>query len=94
MGILVERLKSVSAVALIACGVGGCAASAGISYAEYRSSTVGGTGRLYESSIQGDTQRGFAAETCKTVISRRANGFGENTLAEETVCEETGPRVP
>jgi hypothetical protein len=72
---------------LVGIGLAGCSTSANVSYGEYRFGPGYETGRVYENSVYGDTQRGFGKENCRTVLRRTVDAFGRASSTEETVCD-------
>lgn len=75
---------------LLAAGMlGGCAASADVSYGEFRFGEGSGTSRVYESRVYGDTAQGLGGETCRTVIRSEIDAAGRRVMRERRVCGGT-----
>ncbi|MEZ0171503.1 hypothetical protein [Microvirga sp. TS319] len=72
---------------IIGTALAGCSTSADVSYGSYQFGPGYQSGRVYESRVYGDTQQGFGAENCRTVMHRQADAFGRLSSAEETVCD-------
>jgi len=79
----------VRALAVLACAamLGGCAASADVSYGEYRFGPGYGTEHAYESRVYGSTAQGLGSETCRTVAQSEPDEFGRSIVRERRVCE-------
>lgn len=69
----------------------GCAATADLSYGEYRFGPGHQGERVYESRVYGDSSRGFGSESCRTVVRRDVTRFGEVTVRESRVCDGAAP---
>lgn len=82
------KAASAIALAILAGGLGGCTATADLSYSEYEFGPGFQTERVYESRVFGDTGRGFGSEACRTVVRRETNAFGEVFTREIYVCDE------
>lgn len=68
-------------------GLAGCSTSADVSYGAYSFGPGYETGRVYESRVYGDTQRGFGSENCRTVLRRQVDAYGRASSVEETLCD-------
>lgn len=75
------------AVLLGASLMGGCAASADVSYGEFRFGDGATTGRVYESRVYGGPAQGIVSETCRTVSRNEIDAFGRPVMRERRVCE-------
>ncbi len=81
-------LKPLVAVVVVAAALGACTTSADFSYSENRAGPGFETERVYENRVYGDTGAGLGAESCRVVVRRQVNVFGEVSAREETVCDE------
>jgi hypothetical protein len=79
--------------ALIAATLGGCMATADMSYGEYQFSPGYGSERVYERRVYADTSQGLGTEECRTVVRRHMNRFGEVVRRERQVCD-AAPSYP
>jgi len=68
-------------------GLAGCSTSADVAYGSYQFGPGYQTGRVYESRVYGDTQRGIRAENCRTVTRQVTDVFGRLSSSEETICD-------
>ncbi|MFD0464977.1 hypothetical protein ACFQY9_27220 [Microvirga aerilata] len=60
-----------------------------VSYSEYQYDRYGETERTYERNLYADLSRGIESESCRTVVRRRINRFGEELVRRERVCSPT-----
>jgi hypothetical protein len=74
---LSDRVGSAAVLGLLACSLGGCVTGTEVSYNEYQYDRYGGTEREYEHSIYSDPATGTESETCRTVVKRRVDSFGD-----------------
>ncbi len=81
-------LKPILSIAVLGTALAGCTTSADVSYSEYRFGPGFATERVYENRVYGDAAQGLGAESCRVVVRRHVNPFGEVSSREETVCDE------
>ena len=84
---MLKSLNRPASLAVLAIGLGGCVAGAGVSTWNYRSEPGFQTERIAESRIYGDPVRGFGSSSCKSVVTRRAEPTGRIASSEMTACE-------
>lgn len=81
------RFKFAVVPAVVASALGGCAASADLTYGEYRFGPGYGTERVYESRIYGDTAQGLGSESCRTVTRSEIDEYGRAVMRERRICK-------
>jgi len=72
---------------LVGAVLGGCTATADMSYGEYQFDPAYGTEQVYERRVYADTAQGLGSEECRTVARRHVNRFGEVVRRERQVCD-------
>ena len=87
---LSSRVGSAAVLGLLACSLGGCITGTEVSYNEYQYDRYGGTEREYEHSIYSDPTTGTESETCRTVVKRRVDSFGDEVVRRNRVCDPPG----
>jgi hypothetical protein len=84
---MLKSLTRPASLAVLAMGLGGCVAGAGVSTWSYRSEPGFQTERVAESRIYGDPVRGIGSRSCTSVVTRQAEPTGRIASSETTACE-------
>jgi hypothetical protein len=84
---MLKSLNRPASLAVLAMGLGGCVAGAGVSTWSYRSEPGFQTERIAESRIYGDPVRGIGSSSCTSVVTRQAEPTGRIASSETTACE-------
>ncbi len=84
---MLKALRHLALCAVLAMGLGGCVAAAGVSTWDYRSSPGYQRQRVSETLIYGGTRQGIGSESCTSVASRRAGPEGQISNREVMACD-------
>lgn len=87
-------LVSVAVLAALAGGLGGCAASANLSYGEYHFGPDHRSERVYESRVFADSREGLGAQSCRSEARERVDAFGNVTVQDELICDGVPSQMP
>ncbi|MFC4173172.1 hypothetical protein ACFOYU_14060 [Microvirga sp. GCM10011540] len=79
------------ALVLTAGALGGCTATADVSYGEYQFGPGYEAERVYERRVYADTDRGFGSEECRGVARRGVDPYGNMVVTDMQVCDEAVP---
>lgn len=85
-----KRVSPTATLIAVATLLGGCVTGTEVSYSEYQYDRHGGTERTYERNLYADPSRGIETESCRTVVRRRLNNFGEEVVRRDRICGPTG----
>jgi hypothetical protein len=76
---------------MLAGALGGCSATADLSYGQYQFGPGYHTERFYESRVYGDTGQGFGSEACRGFIRRDVDAIGDEVVREDHLCDPGYP---